>query len=397
MFRKETSAQMQESAQASSSPVSQYQALQDADDAASESELDLSEDSVDFHSLLSHVSGGSNEESGAGNPDSSAAQKNLNISSIITRIRDEGPAGSGADEKPLSAGEPEARRHPEGDAGVRMAKSDSAAEESAKGLSPTVEEVTQLARAAAEELLAARFEEVKPEKANRGGWLFPALFLCLLAAGGYALYRTSSELALAKAGIAQLSTRLSKAEETMSGLRRQVSANATRFQVLYTPEKLQEDMAAYRKRMQEEMDLRLELMALSSMGFSPASTGEESNDNFGNSSTASEESKEPQSVSRAPSVNETPMEGKAQEAPRGDWNVYLASYGSESQARKALEKYIHKVPEARVQPARVRGKKVFRVTVPGFAGKKEASHYLAELRTELGLEGSWIGRHVAAP
>ncbi len=397
MFRKETSTQVQESAQASSSPASRYQALQDADVAAPENELDLSEDSVDFHSLLSHVSGDSNEQTVERNSDASAAQKNLNISSIITRIRDEGPAGSRADEKPLSTGEPEARRHPEGDACTRIAESNSTAGESAKSLSPTAEEITQLVRAAAEELLAARIEESKPVKVNRAGWLFPALFLCLLAAGGYALYKTSSELALAKAGIAQLSTRLSKAEETMSGLRRQVSANASRIQVLYSPEKLQEDMAAYRQQMQEEMDLRLELMALSTVRFLPVSTGGEDNNSSGNSSIAPEESKEPQSVSRSPTVNETPGEGKAQEAPRGDWNVYLASYGSESQARKALEKYIHKVPEARIQPARVRGKKVFRVTVPGFAGKKEASRYLAELRTELGLEGSWIGRHAAAP
>ncbi len=392
MFRKETSTRVQESAQVFTSPVSPYQALQDADDAAPESEMDLSEDSVDFHSLLSHVSGDAHEESVARTSDSGAAQKNLNISSIITKIRDEGPAGSRLDERPLSGGRPEARRHHEGDASARKSESGSAAGESAKSLPPTAEEVTQLARAAAEELLAARFEAAKPEKVNRTRWLFPALFLCLLAAGGYVLYKLGSELALAKAGIVQLSTRLAKAEETMSGLRRQVSANASHIQAAYTPEKLQEEMAAYRQQMQEALDLRLDLMALSTV---PVSSRGEGNDSPRNPSTAPQESKAPQSVSRSPSVQERPREEKAQRAPRGNWNVYLASYGTERHARKALEKYVHKVPEARVQPAWVRGKKVFRVTVPGFAGKKEASRYLAQIRMEPGLEGSWIGRGAA--
>lgn len=395
MFRKETGTPAQEPVQAPSSPVSQYQALRDADDGAPEGELDLAEDSVDFHALLSHVSGSSPEEAATRDSDSSAAQKNLNISSIITRIRDEGPAASRGDEKPLPAAEPEAGQHPEEKTGARTVKSGSAAGESAKSLPPTMEEVAQLARAAAEELLATRFEEKKPEKASRAGWLLPVLFLCLLAGGGYALYKTSSELALAKAGIAQLSTRLSKAEETMSGLRRQISANANRIQALYTPEKLREEMAAYRQQMQKEMDLRLDMMALSIGQFPAASPREESNDRPGNPNTVPEESKEPQSVSRSLSVNETPREGKADRVPRGEWDVYLASYGTESQARKALEKYIHRVPAATIQPARVKGKKVFRVTVPGFVTRKDATRYLAGIRTELGLKGSWVGRHVA--
>lgn len=394
MFRKETSTPVQEPLQVPSSPVARYQALRDVDNGDPNNELDLSEDSVDFHSLLSHGSGDSPEETAVQDSNSNTAQKNLNISSVITRIRDEGPAASRVSEKPLPGEKPEARQHSEQNTDSRKVDSGSPARESGKVRSPTVEEFAQLAKAAAEELLANHFETVKREKPHRAGWFFPLLFLCLLAGVGYALYKTSSELALAKSGIAQLSTRLSKAEETIIGLHRQGLANASRIQALYTPEKLQEEMAAYQQQMQKEMDLRLDLMALSMVQFSPVSMRGEGNDSPGNLNTVPEKSKEPQRISRAPSVNEMLREGKADVTHGGDWDVYLASYGTESQARKALEKYIRQVPAATIQAARVRGKRVFRITVPGFAGKKEASRYLDEIRAELGLEGSWIGRHV---
>ncbi|HIE53895.1 MAG TPA: hypothetical protein EYP90_01725, partial [Chromatiaceae bacterium] len=64
----------------------------------------------------------------------------------------------------------------------------------------------------------------------------------------------------------------------------------------------------------------------------------------------------------------------------------------QAQADRALKKYAGQLRHAEVRKAKVRGKPVYRLTVPGFATKKAALAYRLEAGRELGFKGAWIAR-----
>jgi hypothetical protein len=77
---------------------------------------------------------------------------------------------------------------------------------------------------------------------------------------------------------------------------------------------------------------------------------------------------------------------------KGEWVVYLRSFGSRGKAEKALAGYHEKVPAMVLLEARVKGRSVYRLAVTGLASKKEALAYRAEARRKLGFRDAWIGR-----
>ncbi|WP_419638472.1 SPOR domain-containing protein, partial [Thiolapillus sp.] len=52
-----------------------------------------------------------------------------------------------------------------------------------------------------------------------------------------------------------------------------------------------------------------------------------------------------------------------------------------------------KAPDAVIRAATVKGRKLYRVSVPGFERKSEALDYKKSISHELGLKGVWIERN----
>ena len=390
MFRKESSIRVDR--ETSSSPVSRYQALQNEDGSLSEQELDLAEDSVDFRSVLGAVASVPPEKEVPGEAGAAGqGQKDLNISSVISRIQDEGPAmpdGSSGHSRPIEEVKPNDRGNGTESDGLPEDDSETGAGRGQQS-SLAKEDIVQLARATAEAALVSRTMQEERKAGGKVGWLFSMVLLCLLAVGGYVLYETSTELRLARAGISQLSSRLLEVEEMLGGLRRQVSGNSDRIQGLYAPEQLQAELAAHRQDLYREMENRLAVMYLTAIP--PAVTS-------GRKAQPKEKTAGVKARDRdLPLSSRLPLEQKVLEdqpvSPRErEWNVYLSSHVSESRAKKMLDSYRNKIPDVAIQTARVKGKTVYRITVPGFASKQEAVSYLAEIRGKLGLKGSWVGR-----
>lgn len=379
MTGKESVMPNQQSDQVSSAKVSQYHAAQEEGDLNTDGDVDVTEDSMDFQSLLSEVSSNPAEPSAEAKIDGSITQKNLNISGVITRIRDEGPAGSRNKQTILSASKSDVKER--GEEPPRLSG------QAYGDLSTRMEDILQLVRETTKEQLVNRLDEIEQIQAHTGrGWLLPVLFLGLLVVGGYALYRTSNELALTKSNVLQLSSRLKKTEEKLGGLHRLVSDNTRQLQVLYTPDQLRTEMWIYQQQLQDDMRLQLGLLALSGRKASVAPTlMKDMPEVIGVMS---------ESVVQMPPLKERKGKVKTKAEAKSGWNVYLASYSTQKQAKTMMARYLQRMPNLTIQPASVKGRKVYRVTVPGFSSKKEASRYLTEIKTEFSLMGSWIGRYV---
>ena len=380
MFRKDQEISTKEPGQASSSPVSGHQdpGRQSEEDRSSRGRLYLTEDSVDFRSVLGTVATGQSEESASEGAHPAQSHKDLNISSVITQIRDEGPAASRQDNTSRL------EQYRQNEAVDDPVQKEAIASEQAPALAAA--EITRLAKSAAEELLSSREEPPDTRGGGMPGKWITGMLLLLLAAGGYLHYKTNSDLSLARTNIVQLSTRLLKAEEAVAGLRRQVSANIDSVQSAYAQDRLRKELTEHRRLMKEEMDRRLNEMMLvqevySAAGYSPASA-----------SVALVKSRPVESVATPSLKAADDRINKLTPGKGGDWQVYLASYSSRPLAKKALKQLVTTMPQAVVQSARVKDKKVYRVVVPGFSGKKEAGDYLNTVSGKLGLKGAWIGR-----
>ena len=380
MFRKDKDISAEEAGQASFSPASGYQDPgQSENDRSSRGRLDLTEDSVDFRSVLGTVATDQTDENTSEGAQPVKGHKDLNISSVITRIRDEGPAASRQDRKFRL------EQYRKNEAVDDPVQKEAITTEQEPAL--TASEITLLAKSAAEELLASREEPTDPQGGGAAGKWVVGMLVLLLAVGGYFLYKTNSDLSLARTNIAQLSTRLFKAEEAVAGLRRQISTNTNRLQSAYTQDRLRKELSEYRHLMKEEMDQRLNEMMLFQEVYSAAG--------YGPALVASEKSGPAESAATPASKAAGDRIKKSAHGKGGDWQVYLASYGTRTLATKALKRFVVTAPRAVVQSARVKGKKVYRVVVPGFSDKKEAGDYLGAISGKLGLKGAWIGRRAA--
>ncbi|BAO44325.1 SPOR domain-containing protein [Thiolapillus brandeum] len=381
MFRKDTSTQARDSRQAGGATVSRYRDLaQDSDAKQSGQLLELTEDSVDFSSVLNTISESQTMDETPRQPPPGSGNRDLNISSVIERIQDEGPAVLRRDEE----SRPDQTRSHD----ITPAEEADKVHETVNAPippTPTAAEIRQLAESAAQEILSSRADQENTQSSRGSGWMLMILMLFLLTVGGYILYRSSNELAMARSHISQLSKRLFNAEEALAGMGRQVSGNTHRIRAVLTPQEMHKEMLEYQKQIFQEVDDRLDLTLLSQGGYIPTDPRHPSS--------------EPAPVASPPEESVASSDRKIIDKPEsmpestGDWQVYLASYATESQAKKALTNYSSAVPGAIVQSANVKGREVYRVVVPGLSSKKKAMMYLDEVKKKLGLKGSWIGRH----
>ncbi|GEM_PF-4523784 len=390
MFRKDNISHVPETAGGSSTPVARYQAMQNSPGSTRKRKTVSETEGEDFHSLLSAVAGEESEKESV----QDGSHKNLNISSVISQIKDEGPASTR--ERSASPTTEEwlaEQKHKEAETANGQQPEPSPATQ--KVSPPTMEDLSAQIRSVVEELLAARQQEPASRQNHRGAWILPGIFLCLLLAGAYALYKTSNELALARASISQLSSRIYQAEETLGGVRRELSANRDRFQGLVTSQQLQEQMIGYQDRIQREVLERMRLdWILPGQVVPPMLEAGGKTVDFSQKADVQEpDTSLPRSAAPPEAATEMPVKSRQKGVGKGEWDLYLASYANESKARKALEKYIDQVPNAVIQPALVKGKQVYRIAVPGFVSKTDASRQLARIKKQLGLKGSWLGRH----
>lgn len=77
---------------------------------------------------------------------------------------------------------------------------------------------------------------------------------------------------------------------------------------------------------------------------------------------------------------------------RGDWVINLASYTSRSYAARKLAQFVGAGVAAEQVPAEVNGATVYRLQVPGYASYREASAQAVQIRTQLGLDSTWVAR-----
>ncbi|HHH14058.1 MAG TPA: hypothetical protein ENJ98_07455 [Thiolapillus brandeum] len=81
-----------------------------------------------------------------------------------------------------------------------------------------------------------------------------------------------------------------------------------------------------------------------------------------------------------------------QAAPRKGWMVVLLSSSSRAQAEKARRQLGKRVDNLEIRTARVKGRTVYRLAVSGFPSRKAALEYRSRMSGQAGFEGAWVGR-----
>lgn len=79
-------------------------------------------------------------------------------------------------------------------------------------------------------------------------------------------------------------------------------------------------------------------------------------------------------------------------ASPGDWIVNLASLSSKDKAQQAVTRLKDSGVVPVIQEVVVKGEKVYRLSVAGFDSRGEATIFINKARQELGFEGGWIRR-----
>jgi len=85
-------------------------------------------------------------------------------------------------------------------------------------------------------------------------------------------------------------------------------------------------------------------------------------------------------------------EERHEAAPARGWMVVLLSSSSRAQAEKARRQLGKRVDNLEIRTARVKGRTVYRLAVPGFPSRKAALEYRSRMAGQAGFEGAWVGR-----
>jgi cell division septation protein DedD len=80
------------------------------------------------------------------------------------------------------------------------------------------------------------------------------------------------------------------------------------------------------------------------------------------------------------------------QADTGDWVVNLASLSSRDKAQQAVTRLRDSGVAPTIQEAVVNGERIYRLSVAGFISRDEATVFINRARKELGFEGGWIRR-----
>ena len=343
---------------------------------------DVSIESVDFDSVLQSVSsratGPLPEAFAQPSPEAPAgdSHRDRNLSSIIEMIRDEGPAGEDTSAEPAE----DVLELSEGAAQPAAGQSEAKTAPEPAGAPPAV---------------------TRQEHPGRHPFLTGLVVLLILAVAGlvFFTYRQMQRQAELEARVKAAQQVLTLLDERYQALEERTAAAAPKATELVGRSELQQALAQQQQRFSDELLLFTAAFATPA----PPSPGP----------AAKKESPElpvkPQPVAKRAAGekkaaektvvagNEPEVPGKAEKQvpagkARGDWVVYLLSFGNREQAEKALARHAEKLPDAQLRQAEVKGKAVYRLTVPGFASKKEALAYRSEARRKLGFKGAWIAR-----
>ena len=288
--------------------------------------------------------------------------KDRNLSDVVARIRDEGPADgeASADESAAAGGD---------------AAGDGATEAEKAETEPVDPPAAPL-----------------PPARSRGsaGWRLAVIGLFGLSLLGGFLFQQQMERTAA------LRTELSALQEAVRVLHRDQERLRARLQ---QSEQAKEDwvnrqaleaaLEAQARRLEADRQ-RVELLALAALGSTlqekksdrePPKAGEEASDGL-------DAARKRVQAQAAPAVRKS----DATVAGKGAWAVNLLSSSSRAQAEKALRRLRAKEPRAVLRTARVKGKTVYRVAVVGFPTKQAALEYRDRKAAGLGARGAWVGR-----
>lgn len=367
--------------------------------------LGLAGESVDFNSVLSAVSGNGTHD-GPENPVSGkhGPQKDLNLSSVIANIQDEGPAlpeGQTAPEtqepQPPAEDTAQPNSHPPIESTTKPEEQADSRQHQHAPPEESQQPVNQAAATAATG--EARLAE-SPVPVPWSSILMRVLMTALLvglAGTSYLLYTQEAGMQMRDGKITQLSEDLKKMQGQVAFLDQQLQQQQKHMSNLITPEQMQEQLNA--QRQDTDAWLQSELRSWQSSSH-PTAIAEPTANEQGKPSTAAKNAvsqapaAKPETVSAKQPVSENRgQEAAGKEGKNGNWVVHVASYSSRNQAKKALRQYAKQIPDAKIQAARVKGKEVFRVSVPGFSSKKEALAYHKEISKKPGLKGAWISRN----
>ena len=351
-----------------------------------ESGGEISAESVDFGSVLKTVSSETPDplpEVLAQAPATITAgetHRDRNLSSIIEMIRDEGPAGEETPpelaEDVLDITTPE-KQVVDGEGGA------------------TVRPETPSVTAAGGE-----------RHSGSGLFLYAVVTLLLLAVSGLAFltYQQMQRQGELEAKVKAAQQVLTLIDERYRALEERTAAATPVTGELVLRTELQQALEEQQRRFADELLLFTALLTpRSPVPVEPARVEEEAAAKqepakpFIEPAPASEPAgKAPVKVAGAGKVAAEPVVKTEKQAPvqkkKGDWVVYLLSFGSRTQADRALAKYAGQLQNAEIREAAVKGKAVYRLTVAGFASKKAALVYRGEAGRKLGLKGAWIAR-----
>ncbi|WP_456380706.1 SPOR domain-containing protein [Thiolapillus sp.] len=364
-------------------------------------ELGLAGESVDFNSVLSTVSGNGTHDV----PEKPATQKDLNLSKVIADIQDEGPAtkeGKATPETQQPPKTPEATLPPDAHLPAdSTTKTDKPTKPHQHPQPPSeknhLQPQTQVTPAdhvpAAKPAGGAGLEEppVPVPWNNILMRVVATVLLVGLAGMGYLLYTQESNMQMRDAKIAQLNEELKKMAGQVAFLEQQQQTSN-----LVTVTQMQEQLDTQRQDINAW--LQSELHSLQSSR--PASSTEAVPNQQDNQPAAAKNTipqapiakLEEAAATKPVSENRGEKTTAGKGGRNGSWVVHVASYRNQNQARKTLLQYATQIPDARIQTARVKGKEVFRISIPGFSSKQEALDYRKKIGEKMELKGVWIAR-----
>lgn len=351
-----------------------------------ENEGEISAESVDFGSVLKSVSPEAPDPLPEVLAQSSAktapgdVHRDRNLSSIIGMIRDEGPAGEetpaelaedvldiSTPAEPATAEEPEVVVPPETPP-LTMG------EQGASSVGPFLKALVMLLVLVVSGLAFLTWQQMQRQEELEAKVKAAQQMLGLIDER----YR---ELEVRTAATTTLDGDLvhhSELQEALARQQRQFADELLLFTTLLAP---RTPAAAEREQVDPETVAKPE----------PAKTTVEPE------SAAKPRGKVPVKAVKSDGVASAPVAEAEKQAParkkKGDWVVYLLSFGSKAQADRALAKYAGQLQDAEVRKAEVKGKPFYRLTVPGFASKKAALAYRSKVGRDLGLKGAWIARN----
>ncbi|WP_456417538.1 SPOR domain-containing protein [Thiolapillus sp.] len=356
--------------------------------------IGLEGESVDFNSVLSAVSGnGAQDAPEMPASGKQAAQKDLNLSSVIANIQDEGPAFA---KEQLAAETKEPENTPE----KTLQPTEHAPTES---IEKTEEEKPEIPDKPQQQSPAKENPPRQIPAASTGGnsmaqnavpvpWssilmrLLVTVLLIGLAGMGYLLYTQEAATQKRDTTIAQLEGALEKLKHKIATLDQQLQQQQEQMSNFVTPAQMQEQLLSQR----QSLDIWLQ-SELRSIQASQAAIAPEPAERVAEKKAI--QAPQPQAaIAEKPASDENNSTAAGKGGKSGNWVVHIASYSNQNQAKKSLHRYHEQIPHAEIHAARVKGKEVFRISVPGFSSKKEALNYRKEISKKLGLKGAWIAK-----